>query len=130
MARAFIWLHSLWSSGARADHLAVDKTSRLCDYLAMAATGPRKHIAVSTTDEIPEWVGLRVKRSGFHCVNHSSLAEGYEGLTDWARENGYDAIVGVRLQITPHVHSGGGVGHETRTEFHYTIYGTAVEYHR
>jgi uncharacterized protein YbjQ (UPF0145 family) len=108
----------------------VDRIDRLCDYLAMATTEPRRHIAVSTTDAIPELVGVRVKRSRFHCVNHSSLSDGYESLIDWARENGYDAIVGIRLHVTPYMYTGGGMGQDTRTDFHYTVYGTAVEYHR
>lgn len=93
---------------------------------------PEREIETSTTDTIPG-DNRSVTRSAvgwyYGC---DSPNEAYEKLLKWARDNNFDAIVGLRFTSVPDV-AMGNAGHgyaSVGTNFKWTAYGTCISYQR
>ena len=87
-----------------------------------------RQILMSTTDQIPERAGSRkVASSEITFVAYrGSVAKAFGALEEWAAENGYDAVIGVRLEAHPHYSYGGDSPSETNLKW--TAYGTAIQW--
>jgi len=63
-------------------------------------------------------------------TGHRTFADAEQWIMNSARENNYDAVVGVRFIAVPYVSAdsmAGGLGaSETSTECQWTVYGTAI----
>ena len=102
-------------------------------------------IATATTDVVPAFAHRTVVRSALTWApDCDSLASAHESLIEWARANGYDAVVGVRFETSRATSPGSSQvllalmndqrtvrgdisagGHDT---VRYLAYGTAVAY--
>jgi uncharacterized protein YbjQ (UPF0145 family) len=104
-----------------------------------------RYIPTSTTDTIPAFGHRAVARSSVAWgISEESLAKADRFLTDWARDNGFDAIVGVRYQMDYAVVSDttnvsivrmndgrsitGKLTHGDAVRPHFLAYGTAVQF--
>src|SRR5690242_19411386 len=95
---------------------------------------------MSTTDSVPMHSDRKVVRSGLAWAHsYDSLSDADEAMADWARENDYDALVGIRYEIVPVVsgtitsdtqhgraNEWAEVTGRTSTDVSITIYGTAI----
>ena len=71
----------------------------------------------STTDTIPDFSNKLVTKSEVTWAhNPQSIMAAYNGLEAWARNHGYNALIGVRFMVCPG--PGGGI--------EFWAYGTAV----
>lgn len=81
-------------------------------------------IPITTTDYIPHLSDRQIRFSQFTwSMGHESVKEAYAALEGTARSNGYDAVVGVRLEAHPNAHYGGRTDDTFLT---WAIYGTAI----
>ena len=89
-----------------------------------------RQILMSTTDQIPGRAESRtIANSEITFVTYrASVAKAIEALEEWAAENGYDAVIGVRLEPHPHYSYGGDSPNETKLKW--TAYGTAIQWAR
>jgi hypothetical protein len=102
----------------------------------------QKYIHMSTTDSVPMHSDRKVVRSGLAWAHgNGSMADADDALSEWAREHGYDAFIGIRYEIVPLVSGSvtsdtrrgsanewAEVSGETSTDVSVTIYGTAIEW--
>ena len=68
----------------------------------------RKRIEMSTTDwvpSLPEGVEIRDSILAWSGA-HENISYAYEALAKWARNNNYDAVVGICLEAHPATHYG------------------------
>jgi hypothetical protein len=86
---------------------------------------PATVIPMSTTDILPQGLqeGRVVNRSTILTSRgHPNPGSARDGLAEWAQQNNFDAVVGVRLVATPEILLPG----EVTTEVKWAAYGTAI----
>ena len=84
---------------------------------------------MSTSDRLPGPEGLReVKQSALITFSYwSSIIEASEAAQKWARENGYDAIIGVRFVPHPNGSYAYPISRQgTNADVKWACYGTAI----
>jgi uncharacterized protein YbjQ (UPF0145 family) len=90
----------------------------------------QKNVAMSTTDRIPGPEGNReVQRSAMTLVSgYISPEDAREAMARWAENNGFDAVIGIRLVAHPDDDYGGAAnyGGGTGSRLRWTVYGTAI----
>jgi hypothetical protein len=90
--------------------------------LSYHGTMLRLEIKMSTTDNIPDEHYV-INRSEVAWVSGSTLKEAYFKLKEWAEQNEYDAVVGLRFVAVPHDNTD-----ETHANAEWTAYGTCIGY--
>jgi hypothetical protein len=92
-----------------------------------------KYIPMSTTDSLPTASDReRAIEQSYVAWSASAntIQEAYDSLAGSVRENGFDAVIGVRIMATPFVGGGGGPygSNSVYTEVEFRCYGTVIKY--
>ena len=86
---------------------------------------PKSEIRMSTTDSIPGERHPVTRSEVAWGAGEDTLEDARDGLEKWARENKYDAVIGLRFIVAPSVY---GAMSTTKTRLSFTAYGTCVAY--
>ena len=102
----------------------------------------KRLIHMSATEFIANFPGRKIERSMIACsYNRDSVQAAQDAVRNWAGDNGFEAVVGVRFVPTsvmtsqtgsvPESYHGSGVsmvGGSTRTAVQWTCFGTAIQW--
>lgn len=86
---------------------------------------PSQEVAMSTTDSIPGDGRAIAHSTVAWSTTQSNTLDAYNSLRKWARDNGWDAVVGLRFVWTPDI---SGMGGGTSTSERWLAYGTCISY--